>query len=316
MSELSIAPPDDVVHAGFLRRWAAFFVDSLILTSAYYAVFLVVLVVGVGLSGLGSLQDDEPPAWLVLIYIGTSGLYFVMAGLYYALLESSRHQASVGKMALGIKVTDSHGARLSFARALGRWAAVALSYLTLYVGFLMAAFTARKQALHDLVANTLVVDRWAYTDTPERQQRGLSGCLVAFLVGMGLMIALAVLGILAAIAIPAYQDYSQRARVAEILNGANALKLGTAEFAQSSGECPSNLTPGFAAAESYAGPNVRQIELYALEDGRCALVIEVANQPVSGSDEPWIELAWDRDSGSWNCRSSLPDRALPASCRD
>ena len=58
-------------------------------------------------------------------------------------------------------------------------ATASLSYLTLYIGFLMAAFTERKQALHDMVAGTLVVDRWAYTEHPELQRRGLGGCVIA-----------------------------------------------------------------------------------------------------------------------------------------
>ena len=85
-----------------------------------------------------------------------------------------------------------------------------MSYLTFYIGFFFAGWTERKQALHDFVAGTLVVDRWAFTDQPEKQQRQLHGCAVAFLVVMALFAIIAVIGILAAIAIPAYQDYVQR----------------------------------------------------------------------------------------------------------
>ena len=94
------------------------------------------------------------------------------------------------------------GRRINGAHALGRWFAAALSYLTLFIGFLMAAVTDSKRALHDYVAGAQVVDAWAYTSFPERQKRGLSGCLVAFLVAM-LMVP--ILAILAAIAISQYQ---------------------------------------------------------------------------------------------------------------
>ena len=206
-------PAGDVVQAGFLRRWAALFLDQLILTGGLYLILFAVLL-GVGASSDFTMTGDEPPPWMVAGYIAAMALFYVVAGLYYSLLESSASQATVGKMALGIKVTDENGQRLSFQHALGRWFAAALSYLTLYIGFLVALFTERKQALHDLVAKTLVVDRWAFTDTPERQQRGLSGCLIAFLVVMVLMVGVALLGILAAVAIPAYQDYVERARAA------------------------------------------------------------------------------------------------------
>jgi uncharacterized RDD family membrane protein YckC len=72
-------------------------------------------------------------------------------------MESSSRQATVGKIALGIEVTDLEGNRLSFGRALGRNLAKIISALILYIGFIMAAFTKRKQALHDMIASALVV---------------------------------------------------------------------------------------------------------------------------------------------------------------
>lgn len=318
MPQLQAAPDQDVVDAGFLRRWAAFFLDNLILTSAFYALVVVAMVlVGVtgGFEALGKMDSDDPPAWFWMLYGGLSLIYFIGAGLYYALMESSANQATVGKMALGIKVTDLDGRRLEFPRALLRWSAAALSYVTLYIGFLMAAFTERKQALHDVLVGTRVVDKWAYTDAPERQQRGLSGCLVAFLVGMALMIALAVLGIVAAIAIPAYQDYSHRARIAEALHTAAPLKLRVSEIVAAGGECPSNDSEGFQTPDAYATAQVRQIEVYELEDGRCAVVIDLNGLDLQSPDDRWLELALDKQTRQWSCRSALPDRMLPVQCR-
>src|SRR5690606_11478349 len=126
---------NDVVYAGFWRRWAALFLDQLILGTVFYAVLIVVLVavaVATGTGASDSFDPDHPPAWVVTGYFIVFALYYVGAGLYYALMESSRHQATVGKMALGIKVTDGQGRRLSFGRALGRWFAAALSYMALY----------------------------------------------------------------------------------------------------------------------------------------------------------------------------------------
>jgi uncharacterized RDD family membrane protein YckC len=200
----------DVVYAGFLRRWAAFFIDSLVVGVCFYAIAMVLSVfMAVGVAGLaGSDGSDAVAMGLVFgIYV----VYFLLAGLYYALMESSVNQATLGKMALGIKVTDLQGRRLSVAQAFGRWFSALLSYLILWIGFLMAAFTEQKRALHDYIAGTLVVDRWAYTEFPERQQRSPHGCLIAFVIVMGLIMVTAVVGILAAIAIPAYRDYVDRA---------------------------------------------------------------------------------------------------------
>jgi len=201
----------EVVPAGFLRRWAAVFIDYLILGVSFQVISMVVtMFMAVGAASLGGAEAMSTAmlGMLGLLY----AIYFTIAGLYFSLFESSVSQATPGKMALGIKVTDANGQRLSMGHALGRWFSALLSYLTLYIGFFMAGFTERKRALHDMVAGTLVVDRWAYTEFPERQKRELGGCVIAFLVVIGLFIVVAVLGILAAIAIPAYQDYTRRAR--------------------------------------------------------------------------------------------------------
>ncbi|HEY7862172.1 MAG TPA: RDD family protein [Thermoanaerobaculia bacterium] len=76
---------------------------------------------------------------------------------YGAAFESSQWQATLGKRALSLRVTDLAGRRISFGRAVARQFAEVLSWLTLTIGFLMAGFTRRRQALHDMVAGTLVI---------------------------------------------------------------------------------------------------------------------------------------------------------------
>jgi uncharacterized RDD family membrane protein YckC len=83
----------------------------------------------------------------------------ILNWLYYTLFEASSKQATLGKMALGIKVTDLDGEPITFARANGRYWAKIISTLTLLVGYIMAAFTERKQALHDILAGCLVVQK-------------------------------------------------------------------------------------------------------------------------------------------------------------
>ena len=77
--------------------------------------------------------------------------------LYFSLMESSRLQATVGKLAVGIVVTDENGMRIGFGRATGRYFAKFISAIILGIGYLMAGWTQRKQALHDMIAGTLVV---------------------------------------------------------------------------------------------------------------------------------------------------------------
>ena len=89
---------------------------------------------------------------------GVLGLLKTAASwLYGALMESSPYQATLGKMALGMKVTDLYGNRISFARATGRHFAKYISMITLCIGFIMVGFTERKQGLHDMIAGTLVL---------------------------------------------------------------------------------------------------------------------------------------------------------------
>jgi len=83
----------------------------------------------------------------------------IVGWLYFALMESSARQATLGKSLLGLAVTDTSGRRISFLRATGRHFAKILSAIILFIGFIMVAFDARKQGLHDKLADTLVVQR-------------------------------------------------------------------------------------------------------------------------------------------------------------
>ena len=139
-------PPSPSVteYAGFWRRVGAALVDGLII-GAVTAPFYVAMGGDPSDGGTSSMTSPAYP-------IAT-----VAQWLYYALMESSAKQATLGKMALGIRVTDLNGNRIGFGRATGRYFGTILSALILGIGFLMAAFTARKQALHDILASTLVV---------------------------------------------------------------------------------------------------------------------------------------------------------------
>ena len=203
-SEQHYVGDGDVVLAGFWRRLAALFIDSMVVGFAYYLVLIVcVVVLGVGGSLLmrGGNNTEGMAAMfgmMALVYL----LYPVISAAYYVGFESSAKQATLGKMAVGIKVTDIDGRRLTLGRALLRWLAVMLNYLTLYIGYLIAAFTERKQGLHDMAVGTLVVDRWAYTAHPDWQQRGLGTATKVILAIAGVIYGLIFIAMMAAILIP------------------------------------------------------------------------------------------------------------------
>lgn len=136
-------------YAGFWMRFLAAVIDGILLQ-----------IVSKGLLALGFFSV-APISYNYEMYmsaiLSTESLFsIVIAWLYGALMESSSWQATLGKRAVGLVVTDMNGSRISFARATGRHFAKIISALILLIGYIMAGFTDKKQALHDLVAGTLV----------------------------------------------------------------------------------------------------------------------------------------------------------------
>jgi uncharacterized RDD family membrane protein YckC len=83
------------------------------------------------------------------------GLGIVIKWLYYVFLEYL-FKATIGKMFFDLSVTDSQGRRISFARANRRYLLKFLSTAPLYLGFLLAAWTKKKRALHDMISGTQI----------------------------------------------------------------------------------------------------------------------------------------------------------------
>ena len=81
----------------------------------------------------------------------------VLGWLYFAFMESSERGATLGKMAVGLRVVTDQGERLSFLQASGRYFAKFVSALILCIGFIMVAFTERKRGLHDMISGSLVI---------------------------------------------------------------------------------------------------------------------------------------------------------------
>jgi uncharacterized RDD family membrane protein YckC len=157
-------PVPAVTYAGFWLRVLAYLIDAIIL-----GVFAIPILIGaamvLGLGGMLSgiprggnpFEDGMPPAFFLFIWLcallGIGGTW-----LYHALLESSEWEGTAGKKALGLIVTDINGQRVSFARASGRhFGKIVTSFIPLGIGYAMAGFTAKRQALHDMLASCLVL---------------------------------------------------------------------------------------------------------------------------------------------------------------
>ncbi len=301
---------DGVVDAGFIRRLGAYLIDSMLVGSVFYAVILVGMVVLAVVAAGQDLDGDGLVAGFVALYL----LYPVMSLGYYAGMESSSLQATVGKLALGIKVVDGQGRRLGFGRAAARWAGSIVSYLILYIGFFMAGWTRRKQALHDLMASTYVVDKWAYTDQPGRQVRELNGCLVAVVVGVLVMGVLAVAGILAAVSVPAYQDYVVRSRVVAAYTEGSAASAQMREFQAQTDRCPRDGAElGLAAPVS---ADIQEILVIEDPDGTCEIAVTLRDLDALKRAAGGVLYVGRDPDGIPTCSAEgVPDRLLPSTCK-
>jgi len=188
----------EVVYAGFWKRVAAYLIDAFVIGIATQIVQLVVMGVffGISASSMGNPETMFASGTGILFVAALYLVPLAMNAAYYAAFHASSKQATLGKMAVGIKVVRTDGTRISLARGVGRFFATILSSLIIGIGFLMAAFTERKQALHDMVCDTLVVDKWAYTAHPEWQKRELGTVTVVILAIFGVLM-LAVLAVFA-----------------------------------------------------------------------------------------------------------------------
>ncbi|WP_397596887.1 RDD family protein [Silanimonas sp.] len=181
----AFAADGHVLYASFLKRVAASIIDGFIVGIIAVVVQTpIALVAGISLGALG----DSTGAGSALLQLASQLIGVAIGIAYFGYFYTSEQQASPGKQLVGIKVARPDGERISFARSVGRYFANWLNIFTLGLSYLLPLFTEKRQALHDLICDTVVVDRWAFTDSPERQTEELGGCAIAVLVLWGLMI--------------------------------------------------------------------------------------------------------------------------------
>jgi len=140
-------------YAGFWLRFVAYVIDAVIL-------WVPMAAIGFASQKALSLPVFRPhgvPRPFLMMNGSGNLLGIIIWWLYFALMESSAYQASLGKLALGLIVTDESGGRLTFGRATGRTFAKYISVITFGIGYIMAGLTSRKQGLHDMIARALVL---------------------------------------------------------------------------------------------------------------------------------------------------------------
>jgi uncharacterized RDD family membrane protein YckC/Tfp pilus assembly major pilin PilA len=278
VSELGGTADDRAAYAGFWRRFAAYAID-------YVLVLLGSAALGVAATVAG-LAGDGAQRRLSLTALGG---YF----LYCTLLESSAWQATVGKRALKLKVTNRRGERIGFARAAARFVAKLLSVLTFFLGFLLIVATRRRQALHDLVAGTLV----AHDGTPRRPAWVVAALSAAACVPL--------LGVLAAIALPAYQDYTIRAQISEGLALASGYRAAIETAWQDAPRDFADVTSdSIGTALPRRGRYVESIEVVS---GMIVITYGgAANETIAGSVLALVPALDSRRGLAWACGYGRP----------
>jgi uncharacterized RDD family membrane protein YckC/Tfp pilus assembly protein PilE len=304
--------PDNMasVYGGFWMRLAALLIDTLILCALLFAI-----IIGLVLSGaFGTASNGkEPQETLVLLCIAS---VFVVPWLYFALFESSTRQATPGKLALGLRVTDENGRRVSFGRALGRNLGRYLSQLFFYLGYLMAGWTSRKQAMHDLIAGTFVVNRsgmeaWRQ-DRPMRKATGMPAWAVVVIIVVGGFFT--AVPVLAAIAIPAYQQYLLRVQTTEAVLLTEPARTAVAHaLLNGSGMPVDNTQAGLASPDDIHGKYVSSVEI--ANGDIVARFGSGANPALQNKHITFVASLGD-GRVSWRCDAyGIQEVDLPPACR-
>jgi len=143
---ITVAAPH---YADFGKRFGAAIIDgTLVIIAAWLLWTLLVWITGE--------RSSNPTTQLDIFAIGVI-VILILIFSYFTIMESSSKQATLGKMAAAIIVTDREGRKISFLTATGRYFAKYISMILLLIGYIMIAFTEKKQGLYDIIAETLVV---------------------------------------------------------------------------------------------------------------------------------------------------------------
>lgn len=312
---------DRGMYAGFWRRLVAWFIDGLILSPVFVVLYLIVV-------GTSAVPLVMRPGGLVPFRVLPAlwSVWVLVPWLYYALCEGSAWQATPGKLALGLRVTDEYGRRIGFARASGRFFGKFLSGFILDIGYLLAGWTERKQALHDLMASCCVVRKdgllaWQGrgSDVPDAAamlpRAGMPGWGIALVViGVCFFLLLPVAAIIAAIAIPSYQNYVVRSEVAQGLDATARARSLIAEYIGQRGALPGdNQALGLPKPEAI---HARYVSSVRVAGGKVVVTYgNDANMLIRGGHVVIAPMG-NAAALHWQCSSpDIRERYLPESCR-
>jgi uncharacterized RDD family membrane protein YckC len=274
-------------YAGFWVRYSANVLDTLILFVITFVIAIVIALL------FARTAEDASDVGLVISLLVT--------WLYIAQGESSLACGTWGKRAFHLQVLDAErGHRISFLRATGRFFARYLSMLLLMIGYLMQPFNARKRALHDFICSTVVV-----------VERDYSRLLVALMILLGLVVPVVTVGLVAAIALPAYQTFVVRQKVAQALRPVTPATVAVQTYLTRTGQVPGSLEEtGFDPHQPLPGVSALQFT-----PGSGVITVTLAMDPVAGSTLQIVPAHIENGRIDWACRpGSLQPQFIPDDC--
>lgn len=289
--------PAELIYAGWWVRFLAALLDLLVLGAC-----MILLVIGIAgmiaYSGRDSMLTN-PTA--------VSAFYWAVVCIslaYYILMESAAHGATFGKRWMNIKVMRVNGNRLTTMRALLRLIARVFSHLLLMGGFLMQPFTQRKQALHDLLAGTVVVRA--------NENRKIS--IMASLLVLFFALMIPVLAMLATVGQPFFQQYIMKAQLDNGMQIGTAATLAVSRYYRHNGSIPATI--GDAGGDIGESPHVAEVALDPQNGAILLTFSDTVRKGISNKHLNFTPTLEADHSISWKCRSAdIETRYLPVTCK-
>lgn len=288
--------PPTLIFASFRLRFFAWLLDLLLLASLVILLVIVILAL-VALTGDDSILENPMSAPFL------PGAIVFMYFAYKVLMEAGAQGGTLGKQWMNIRVEDTRGTPLTRPQSLWRQVVRLFSYLMLGIGFLLQPFTPRKQALHDLLSASVVVQTNA--------SKKISIMAIAVVLFVALM--LPVLAVFSTVGLPLFQQYIQNVQMDKGIKIGRQATAAVSRFYHNNGHLP----PSLPASSGYIGSSrhVAGVELNP-QNGELTLIFAAsARKAIRGKHLVFAPALAADNNIIWKCRSNdIEMRYLPDTC--
>lgn len=285
------------VYAGFWTRFLANILDVLLLGSG-------MILLALAIAGLIAYTGRDGIVHSTLAASLLYGSFIFISAAYYTLMEAGIQNGTFGKRWMNIKVLDKLGNRLSISRSVWRLFAHLFSWLPLYLGFLIQPFTPRKQALHDLLAGTVVVQSSDSKKIP----------IMATMLVLFFTLMVPVLALVATAGLPLFHEYVQKVQLRKGLKIGLQATQAVSQFYYRNGGVPAAI--GATGAYISSSPLVADIGINQQNGELSVTFSDAVHQAIRNKHLLFTPAALADKSISWRCHSNdIEAHVLPDSCQ-